>query len=196
MNASSLERNLIEWSVLNSGYDEHRNYIGLSGIGDCSLVIYRKYFNRTGASAESQLKTRYAYEVEQLIQKRLLDMGRSIKGYLPGKEISLYDGLVQGHTDGEFDEDLLEIKTVPLFEHIPADGRIPWRPFWQSQAYMLYGNYERSLIIYFGRDYGIFKVFELWRDRRMGDRIMSKVDALVEFVRTKIPPPCDCGKCK
>ncbi len=23
-----------------------------------------------------------------------------------------------------------------------------------------------------------------------------KVDALVEFVRTKIPPPCDCGKCK
>ncbi len=195
MNASSLERNLIEWSVLNSGYDEHRNYIGLSGIGDCSLVIYRKYFNRTGASAESQLKTRYSYEVEQLIQKRLLDMGGSMKGYLPGKEISLYDGLVQGHTDGEFDGDLLEIKTVPLAEHIPVNREIPRRAFWQSQAYMLYGPYSRTLIIYFARDFGKFKIFELRPDNRLMIEIPQKIDRLVGAVIKKVPPPCDCGRC-
>jgi hypothetical protein len=191
MKAADLERILIDWTVRNSGYDEHRNYIGLSGIGDCSLMIYRRFFNHTGASVESHLKTRYAYEIEENIKQRLRGMGI----YSPSKEISIYDGLVQGHTDGEINSDLLEIKTVPLTEHIPR-GEIPRRSFWQSQAYMLYGKYSWCLIIYFARDYGAFKVFELRRDLGVGDRIMAKVDALVEFVQTKIPPPCDCGRCK
>jgi hypothetical protein len=192
MISKELEQKLIQWSAVNSGYDEHRPYIGLSGIGDCSLVIYRRFFNQTGASTESRLKTRYAYEVEENIKQRLMALGL----YSPGKEISIYDGLVQGHTDGEFNRDLLEIKTVPLTEHIPRDNEIPRKPYWQSQAYMLYGHYTRSIMIYFARDYGILRVFEISRSSAMGDRISSKVDALVESVRAKVSPPCDCGRCQ
>ncbi len=196
MIARELEEKLIDWSRANSGYDEHRPYLGLSGIGDCSLVIYRKYFNRTGASAESQIKTRYSYEVEQLIQRRLLAMGGSMKGYFPGKEISLYDGLVRGHTDGEFDEDLLEIATVPLTEHLPRGDQIPRKKFWQSQAYMLYGHYNRTIVIYFARDYGVFRFFELRPDNRLQIEIQQKIDHLVGAVIKKIPPPCECGRCQ
>ncbi len=192
MIVKDVEKELIEWSAANSGYDEHRPYIGLSGIGDCSLLIWRRFFNHTGASTESRLKTRYSYEIEKNLQERLKAMGI----YSPGKEISLYDGLVQGHTDGEINKDLLEIATVPLTEHIPRSDEIPRKKFWQSQAYMLYGHYDRSIIIYFARDYGVFKVFKVFRHRVMGDRIMSKVDALVEFVQEKVPPPCECGKCR
>jgi hypothetical protein len=192
MIVKELETKLIQWSTQNSGYDEHRPYIGLSGIGDCSLIIYRRFFNRIGASIESRLKTRYAYEIEENLKQRLRAMGI----YSPGKEISIYDGLVQGHTDGQIGKDLLEIKTVPLTEHIPRNNEIPRKAFWQSQGYMLYGNYDRSIMIYFARDYGVFKIFEIPRHAIMSDRIRSKIDALIEFVQTKIPPPCDCGKCQ
>jgi hypothetical protein len=193
MNVSDLEKSLINWTVQNSGYDEHRSYIGLSGIADCSLLIYRRFFNHTGASMESQLKTRYSYELEKNIQERF----KGLNVYSPGKEISLYDGLVKGHTDGEILNNLLEIKTVPLFEHIPRSAReISRKIFLQCQAYMMYGNYEQAVVIYFARDQGLFRIFILDRHRGTGDNIASKLDALVEFVRMEMPPPCDCGRCK
>jgi len=192
MIAKEIEKKLVQWSAANSGYDEHRPYIGLSGIGDCSLLIWRRFFNHTGASTESRLKTRYSYEIEEDIKRRLQAIGI----YSPGKEISIYDGLVKGHTDGEINKDLLEIATIPLTEYLPHINHIPSKKLYQSQAYMLYGHYDRALILYFARDYGVFRIFDLHRDPVMDDRIMSKVDALVEFVRAKVPPPCDCGKCR
>jgi len=193
IDASNLEKKLIEWSVNNSGYDEHRDYIGLSTLADCSRIIYHRYFNRVGLAREGHLKTRYCYEVEENIKERFRRMGL----YSPEKEISIFDGLVKGHTDGEILGYLLEIKTVPETDHIPrCSVYIPGKVYWQVQAYMLYGSYNRAFLIYLARKFGLFRVFIVTRDESLQSKINIRVNDLVEAVRRRKIPACECGKCE
>lgn len=192
-NPSEIEKLLIQWSVKNSGYDEHRDYIGLSTIGDCPCLIYNRYFNRTGISTAEHLKTRYAYEIERLIKERLQQIGL----YSPGKEISIHGGLVRGHTDGKIGGSLLEIKTLPRTEYLPTSPmHISTKIYWQIQAYMLYGGYSVTTLIYFARDDGQFKVMVVSRDESLQSQIDQKIVSLVEAVQKQNPPACECGKCE
>lgn len=191
MKASDLEQLLIDWSIRHSGYDEHRNYIGLSGIADCQRIIYHRYFNETPASTELKLRTRYSYEVEANLINRLNFMGI----YKKGKTIKAYDGLVEGHTEGEISGSLLEIKSVPLTEHIPIE-RVPGKVYWQCQGYMYYGGYPATLLIYFARDRGRFRIFDLWPDHRVMMAVDRKIQDLIAAIQKKQPPVCQCGKCK
>lgn len=192
-NPFEIEKELIHWSLRNSGYDEHRDYIGLSTIGDCPRLIYNRYFNRTGISTAGHLKTRYAYEIERLIKERLQQIGL----YSSGKEISMHNGLVKGHIDGEIEGSLLEIKSVPRTEYLPTSPmHISTKIYWQIQAYMLYGGYSVTTLIYFARDDGLFKVMAVCRDESLQSRIDQKVVSLVEAVQKQNPPACECGKCE
>lgn len=192
--APNFENKLIEWSVRNSGYDEHRDYIGLSTIGDCPRLIYHRYFNRTGISTEGHLKTRYNYEVEENIKNRL----RQIGAYSPGKEISIHNGLVKGHTDGEISGCLLEIKTVPQTKYLPTNYSIgiSEKIYWQIQAYMLYGQYAVTLMIYFARDYGQFRIFAFAPDKSVQSKIDQKINRLIGAIRDRKVPSCECGRCE
>jgi len=199
MNAFTLQKELTDWSIKNSGYDEHRNYIGLSVILDCPRIIYRRFFNHTGMPMELRLRTRYSYEVEEIIKNRF----KAIEVYSKGKEISIYDGLVKGHTDGEIQTidpprlvALLEIKTVPATDHIPKTfHEIPRKVIWQAQAYMLYGYYNLTFCFYFARESGLFRIFEIRPDPEIRQVIIKKVDYLVKSVTLKELPICECGKC-
>lgn len=190
MRSEELQRRLTDWSVINSGYDEKRNYIGLSSIADCQRILYRKFFNRTGTSIEQRLRTRASYEIEFNLKERLKAMG-FLK---PGKEIRLYEGLVQGHTEGEIVGNLFEIKTVPLSEHFP-DGKIPAKSYWQCQGYMKYGKYPMTLLLYYGRDDGLFKFYEVHPNEGIMQLIEAKIHRLVDAVTKKCEPICECGKC-
>lgn len=190
MKAAELEKDLIQWTEEYSGYDEHRNYIGLSTIADCPKEIYRRFFNPTPASRDLKLRTRYTYEIEANMIKRLEALG------LYGRvgPITAYDGLVQGNPDGRILEDLLEIKTVPLSKHIPV-GRLPIKVYWQCQAYMKYGAYPAALVIYLARDKGWFKVFDIYPDLRVMEMIDVKIRSLIEAVKKETPPVCECRRC-
>lgn len=190
MNATELERKLIDWTARNSGYDEHRPYIGLSGIYDCPTVIYRKYFNRIGASAFSKCKTKFSYEIEKNLIDRLKAMGL----YSRGEDISLYDGLVQGHIEGLIDGTLFDIKTVPRDIYLP-NGRIPSRVEWQLNAYLLYRYEERALVWYFSRESGLFKILDIFADECTMKYVQEKVNMLVDAVTTQKEPKCQCGRC-
>ncbi len=191
MKAVELEKALTDWTVENSGYDEHRNYIGLSTIADCPKEIYRRFFNETHASRELRLRTRFTYEIEANLIERLRALGL----YRKAETISVYDGLVQGNPDGRILEDLLEIKTIPLSEHIPRD-RLPARVYWQCQAYMKYGSYPATLVIYLARETGCFKVFDICPNAMRMEIIDRKVQRLIQAVKTKTEPACECGRCK
>jgi hypothetical protein len=192
MTPEELEKNLKEWSAKNSGHDIHRNYIGLSTISECQRLIYYRFFNEVNISVEARLKNRDAYEREESIKERLRGMGL----YKPGKEISLFGGLVQGHTDGEIIEDLLEIKTVPLDSHFPRDGRIPTKAYWQTQAYLKYGHYKFSFIIYYAKQNGALCVVGISPNNFIAEKIEAKIERLVEAVRKKEIPICECGRCR
>ncbi len=191
MNAWELEYKLTDFSVRTSGYDEHRDYIGLSGVWDCPLVIYRRYFNRMGVSTEARLKTKYSYEVEDIIKRRLRAMGI----LSPSREISLYDGLVKGHTEGEILGRLFDVKTVAISAHFP-NGQLPYKVRFQMNAYMKYGPYPDTLVIYFARDSGLFKAYDLFPDSDIQIEIVVKLEQLVEAVRNKRQPKCECGRCR
>lgn len=190
MRAGELERLFMTWSIQNSGYDEHRNYIGLSTISDCPRLIYTRYFTKTGITAETHLRTKASYEIEADLKDRLREMGI----FKDGKEISLHDGLVKGHTDGEIDGSLLEIGTVPKTEYLPQNPT--FKKLIQSQAYMCFGKYSHSLILFYARDYGAFRIFDLFEDPPAQFLIKKKIDALVTAIHEKTIPKCECGRCK
>ena len=96
MFTNELQRALVNWTVLHSGHVNRRGYIGLSEMGDCDLVIYQRYFNGQHFALGEHLRARISFELEEKLVARL----EAMKLYAPGEEIMLYDGLVQGHTDG------------------------------------------------------------------------------------------------
>jgi hypothetical protein len=190
MNAAELQQALIDWSVKYSGYEDHRNYIGLSGISDCPKVIFRRFFNSYAIQVKEHLRTRYSHEIEGVIKDRLRKMGV----LEIGQEISAYQGMVRGHIDGEISEKLLEIKTVPLAEYLPVGG-VPRKVFWQVQGYMCYGGYEEALVLYFARDKGTFRTFEIPIDQAVGNEIDAKIKSVLDAVKRRVLPICVCGRC-
>lgn len=133
-----------------------------------------------------KIRTRYSYEIEEMLRDRLAKAGLLTSG---PKEIKLFDGLVQGHTDGEIAGDLLEIKTVPKDEHIP-EGRLPFRVYAQSQSYMNYLRYNRAKVLYFSRESGRWKWFEVERNRSVQVQMDEKVKRMVRLVRMQERPEC------
>lgn len=191
LSSADIQAALLDYTVKTSGHDDRRDYIGLSTIIDCPAEIYRRFFNLTPASVRRRLRTKASYEIEENLKARLKAMGI----YSTGKEISLYDGLVKGHTDGEIFGDLLEIKTIPLDDQIPA-GKIPIRAFWQTQAYMKYGGYLLCHLLYYSRENGFFRFFEVDPNIPVMNLIEDKIKRIVSAIKAKTPPNCECGKCK
>ena len=200
MRADELQKRLVNWTVANSGHDERRHYIGLSGIGDCPRQIYDRYFQGQRASVDRHLLTRLSYEIESDLVGRLHQMG-ICSAILPSEsQVALaYDGLVQGHVDAMTrDGDLVEIKTVALEDHIPE--RLPRRVYWQVQAYMHYLKCKRqdcrwTHVVYLARQSGLVKVIPVRYSPEMGARVEAKVKRLVVAVRDVARPECECGKC-
>src|SRR3989337_3154613 len=189
MRADELQERLVNWTVANSGQDERRHDIGLSGIGDCPRQIYDRYFQGQQASVDRHLLTRLSYEIESALVERLHQMGI----YSESPVALAYDGLVQGHVDGiTKDGDLIEIKTVALEDHIPE--RLPRRVYWQVQAYMHYLGRKWAHVIYLARESGLVKVIPVRYSPEMGARVEAKVKRLVVAVRDVARPECECGK--
>lgn len=192
MRPNDLQAAIINWTVKNSGFEDHRAYIGLSGIGDCEQVIYDRYFGGQFATIGDHLMCRLGYDLEHKLIERLGDLGM----YTPGETIELFNGLVQGHTDGRIGEALLEIKTLEREDWLPRDGRIPRRHYQQVQAYLHYTQREFAYMVYLARDHGCVTVEGIRRNATVGTSIAEKVQRLVDAVHNHQRPECSCGKCK
>lgn len=188
----SLETRLIDWTKHHGRLDQHRSYIGLSKIGDCPLVNYRMYFSPNGFrdDAEQLMKFYIGYASEDDVVLRLKGLGE----YRAGVQISMFDGLIQGHTDGSFEGRLVEIKSVGLDAWIP-NGRLPHKVWWQVQAYLRYTSFQKAYVIYLARETGRLRVFDVAADEEMGRRIHNRVLDLVRAIEWKREPACECGRC-
>ena len=192
MYTEELQRMLVNWTVLHSGHVDRRGYIGLSEMADCDLVIYQRYFNGQHFAMDEHLKAKICFEMEAQLVERL----RTMNIYSPGDEICLYDGLVQGHTDGVIGgQDLLEIKTVPRWEHIPTNFRLPSKVYYQVLAYLHFTKRKYAHIVYLARDSGLLQVFGLRYHEETGKKIAEKLERLVDAIRETRRPECSCGHC-
>lgn len=200
MKGHELESELVNWSVRHSGYEQHRPYIGLSGIGNCPAEVYDRFTQGQTQSVGEHLKTRLAYELEYALVVRLREMGL----YQVARPISLHGGLVQGHLDGLIchagQTDVLEIKTVPLAENIPdREAQVPRRVYWQVQAYLHYArrqlnlNCGQALVVYLARDCGLVGVRQVRYSPERGAEIEGRVRNLVAAAQERIRPACVCG---
>jgi len=193
MLSRDLQQQMVNWTVKNSGHQDQRSYIGLSGIGDCDAVIYDRYFNGSGMwSVGEHLRSKLSFEIEEKLIERLGDLGV----YRGGETISLYDGLVQGHTDGLIEgRDILEIKTVPLEAHIPDRGKLPNRVFYQVQAYLHFLKREWCHVVYVARDTGMVYVAGIGYKPDHGSHLADKVRRMATAVLDGVRPACVCGRC-
>ena len=187
---ADIQRQLVNYIVEHSGHEPHRRYIGLSGIADCEQVIYDCYIHGTPATIGERMKTAISYDLERVLIEKLT----ALQLYHKSADIYLYNGLVQGHTDGRIKEDLLEIKTVEREEWFP-ENHLPFRVFYQVQAYLHFLKLNFAQVIYLARDNGAVQVYKERLDIRRGDEIARKVDRLVTAVTIMQRPECTCGRC-
>lgn len=185
-----IQKQLINYIVEHSGKELHRRYIGLSGIGDCEQVIYDRYLHGAPASISERMKTAISYDLERILIEKLIAM----RMYTKSEPIILYNGMVQGHTDGWVKNDVLEIKTIEKEEWFPQN-HLPVRAFYQVQAYLHYLNVRFAQVIYLARDTGALQVYGIRYDPQRGEEIACKIDRLVNAVTTLQRPECTCGKC-
>src|SRR5687767_13588039 len=130
----------------NSGYDTHRQYLGMSGINGCPRILYTNFLTGTTPSEISFRNAYRGYMFEREVKKILTAVGL----FVPGSEKTLnapWDKRFEGHTDGEDpDGDLVELKSVnsKAFAEIKESGKLRHREYWQVQSYMLYGPYAKG----------------------------------------------------
>lgn len=200
MHPFELETQLINWTVRNSGI-EVRNYLGMSAIGHCPRYLYYLMLGGREHNIQSHHYCYLGYLFERDILNRLEQLGREVNGrdapiLKSGREFVDFAGRFQGHTDGEWDGDLLEIKSV-RHDRLPGEnGRLPRTHFWQIQTYMHYGSYRLARVVYVARDTGHIRVVGLRRNEKIGELARLKAATVLEAVDRRRPPPCECGHCK
>ena len=192
MNASKLNSMLVNWTMNNSGI-EYRDYLGMSAIGDCRLKLYTRMIQGQRFNLQDHLFCYEGYLAERDIIERLRSLDASALG--PSQEFSDFGGRFQGHTDGSWDGDLLEVKSVAKTEWLPTTDRIAAKHYWQVQIYMMYGRYEETKMIYKARDTGQMRVVHIKRNHRVGEMARIKAQEILEAVDHRRPPECDCGRC-
>lgn len=188
---TDLQRQLVNYIVEHSGHESHRRYIGLSGIADCEQVIYDRYIHGTPATVGERMKSAISYDLERVLIEKLI----ALRLYKGGELIYLHDGLVQGHTDGWIKDDLLEIKNVEKEEWFPTQ-HLPFRVFYQVQAYLHFTKVRFAQVLYLARDTGAVQMYGLRRNDRSGAEIEEKLERLVKAVTNMERPECSCGKCQ
>lgn len=182
------------------GLDQHRPYLGMSSINNCPRLQYHRYFNGIQPNDLTYRKCYQSYFYEREVKKILTATGH----YKPGSERTLsmlFEGIhtpFEGHTDGEdCSGNLIEIKSLHPrgFEEVVSTGKLKHPAYWQVQAYMLYGDYQRCTVWLANTE--VFELYPL--TVHPSPVIMSKVEEratqVLAAIDTKTPPPCICGRC-
>jgi hypothetical protein len=189
-----LTEKLTDYMQKNSGIDLHRDYVGISHVWECPRLIFDNYYHgRANPSTIQHIKTFQSYFIERSIMGWLADIFDHKITY-PGPEI--HQGLIQGHTDGMFRNDLIEIKTVPLSQHMPRGMKIPNRAFHQIQTYMHYLKIKYCQVIYYARATGEFKIIRMPYKAGVGHKMEAKLNWIVNCINNDKRPDCVCGRCK
>jgi hypothetical protein len=181
------------WTAENSGHEDRR-YLGMSRISECPRRLYFEVLNGTPATESDKLRFYAGYLWERDVVSRLKSLGLYSAN---SREITALGGRFVGHTDGEIEGDLLEIKSVTSnkYERLLRDKRLPSNHFRQIQTYMLHGKYQRAFVVYVVRDMGDIHVEEVRCIPKIGETMTEKARRILSAIDAGNPPQCECGNC-
>ncbi len=210
MDSRQLKQLYIENLKAKSGLEQHRPYLGMSGISQCPRLLYNQFTNGRGYQPiQDHWHCREGYKE----QAEALEMLGAInpKGV---EVIAEWDARYKGHTDWETpDGDLVEIKSVywDKFMDIVERRRAERQHYEQVQAYLRHGVWKLAHICYKARDVPQ----EQWRgdtiatcggipvwivsvglNREVADRLDAKARMILGAIDRGVAPDCVCGRCR
>lgn len=195
MNKEQLIKSLEECVAKNSRYETKRNYLSMSRIGECPLILYKEYLQGTIPNYANYSGAFLGYTFEDIIAKWLIDL-KVIDPTTRNLELSALEGKFKGHIDGSTNpKTLIEIKSVnkKKFDQIRQDTKVPTKNFLQAQTYMYHGKFEETTIFYVCRETMEFEIKRFNCIPIIGQRMTEKAQTILTAVS---PPDCECGFCK
>jgi hypothetical protein len=178
---SKIATTLEQFTASISQFETKRPYISLSNSIKTEEELLNEFLNGFQDGHEIRLKCYKGYQMERDLKARI---EKCFCGHVgPAPEISVFNGLVQGHPDFLFDGYPADCKSVNLDEHLPINGKLPRKVYWQMQGYMLYMKAPKALVIYESRQSGFIRDFWI----PANPPIQYQIDAKMRAVVSQIP---------
>lgn len=210
MDSRQLKQTYIDNLKAKSGLEQHRPYLGMSGISQCPRLLYTQFLNGRGyQSLQDHWNCREGYK-EQADALEML-------GAVNPKEVEVvaeWDARYKGHTDWETpDGDLVEIKSVywDKFQWVVEHRRAKREHYEQIQAYMTHGGWKHCHLVYKARDVPTEQwkretisicggipvwVISVGLNREVSDRLDTKARVVLGAIDRGEAPYCACGRCR
>jgi hypothetical protein len=177
---SKIATTLEQFTASISQFETKRPYISLSNSIKTEEELLKDFFNGFQDGHEIRLKCYKGYQMERDLRARI---EKCFYGHVgPADEISVFNGLVKGHPDFSFDGYPADCKSVNLDEHLPIDGKLPRKVYWQMQGYMLYMKAPKALVIYESRQSGFIRDFWVTTNRVIQTQIDIKMCQVVSQI--------------
>lgn len=168
----NISKYLISYTIEHSKFEEKRNYVSLSNSIKTAEELFNDYVNGYSTNETGKLKCYKGYQMENDMITRLIALyGERIE---TNCEISVFDGIVQGHPDLKLFGIYGDIKSVLKDEWIP-NGRLPRKVYYQMQGYMHYSGTKESIVIYESRESGLIADFIVKENIAVQDEIRRKM---------------------
>lgn len=218
MDITTFQQKIEEHLKLNSGLEEHRDYLGISQIGKCPRVVVREFlYGKGDLSLRSHQAAYEGYLIEADLLFRLQRIGIAVippspqpllrsasqspagRGSAWNEVVAPFDERLRGHVDGEtVDGDLLEIKTVTVakFENVKSTHMALNDHFAQVQLYMKYGRWKKCWIVYICRDTFEHFVVRVKYLHTQGIKYEMKAQRILAHIDSGMLPDCECRYCR
>lgn len=198
MYTPDIQAKLLTHLRTNSGWEQHRPYLGMSAIADCPRVLYDRFMKgRAEPSDRDHLQCYVGY----LFQADVIARLTKLELYRPNSERELvadFDARFVGHTDGEFvTGQLCEIKSIGElgFDQVKESGRPKFSHSRQVTAYMRYGAYKQAIIIYVARESFRHLALKVNYNLQLADELEEKARFVLSAIDKGEPPACTCKRC-
>lgn len=167
----TLHSALDQETALQSGHEERVGIFSMSSLYLSDQDILELIRSGVGMSEHQRLKLYLGTHSEKGIRERLEAVCRKGFGtWTPPRLITAFNGRLTGHIDGAIDKALVEIKTVPneaVLSEMKLRRTIPFKVEAQINSYMLWGPFERTLLIYEERENGTHWINECFPNKNL-----------------------------
>lgn len=158
-------------TALQSGHEERVGIFSMSSLYLSEQEILQRIKDGCEMNERQRLKLYLGTHCEKGIRERLEAVCRKGFGtWTPPRLITAFNGRLTGHIDGAIDKALVEIKTVPneaVLSEMKLRRTIPFKVEAQINSYMLWGPFERTLLIYEERENGTHWISEHFPNKNL-----------------------------
>lgn len=170
-------------TVLQCGHEERVGTLSMSWLDLSDEEILQRVKGDVQTDDRQKLKLYLGTLLKRGIRERLEKVcARGAVAWTPPRLITAFDGKLTGHIDGAIDKVVVKIKTVPnekILSEIKCRGKIPSKIECEINAFMLWGTFERAIVIYEERESGTHWLTERFPNKHMQRDLHFKVKYLL-----------------